>query len=185
LPDPATEKTAMMKKKKSLDPRVNRMNLFPEESGFEEQDLLQWQTYEVFQQKKRGDQHIHVGGVHAPNPELALVLAKEQFGRREQCANLWVVKTGDIHATSYEDAGMFQHAFDKSYREGDGYRVKTTIDTFMKELDDSIEYQRKGTNSIFHKHDSSRPHMISEGGSVVIQLPPVDGKRRKIIIKKR
>jgi ring-1,2-phenylacetyl-CoA epoxidase subunit PaaB len=31
-----------------------------------------WETYEVFHQKKRGDQHIHVGIVHAANPKWQL-----------------------------------------------------------------------------------------------------------------
>lgn len=108
--------------------------LNPEEAH-EEGALGQWQTYEVFQQKERGDQHVHVGSLHAPNPEMALVLAKEQFGRREKCANLWIVKSLDVLATSYEDSDMFQHAFDKTYRESEGYRVKDTIQQFVKDLD--------------------------------------------------
>ena len=118
----------------SYDPRINRAQLPDDSHPYEDTPLLQWQTYEVFQQQQRGEQHVHVGAIHAPNPEMALVLAKEQFGRREQCANLWVVKSGDIHATPYEDADMFQHAFDKTYREGSGYRVKDTIETFKKQL---------------------------------------------------
>ena len=99
----------------SADPRMNRIDLplNPEEAHAEE-TLGQWQTYEVFQQQNRGDQHVHVGSLHAPNPEIALVLAKEQYGRREQCANLWIVKSMDVLATSYEDADMFQHSFDKT-----------------------------------------------------------------------
>ena len=64
---------------KSLDPRVTRENI-------EENNLIapltpmdNWETYEVFHQKKRGDQHVHVGIVHAPNPEMALLFGKEQY----------------------------------------------------------------------------------------------------------
>lgn len=120
----------------SADPRMNRIALpLNSDEVHEEGSLGQWQTYEVFQQRNRGDQHIHVGSLHAPNPEMALVLAKEQYGRREQCANLWIVKSLDVLATSYEDADMFQHAFDKTYRESEGYRVKDTIEQFVKDLD--------------------------------------------------
>jgi ring-1,2-phenylacetyl-CoA epoxidase subunit PaaB len=83
----------------------------------------QWEVYEVFHQKARGEQHVHVGSVHAPNPEMALVLAKEQYARRMACVNLWVVKASDIHASEYADQDMFAHATDKSYREAYGYKV--------------------------------------------------------------
>jgi ring-1,2-phenylacetyl-CoA epoxidase subunit PaaB len=133
----------MAEQKKSIDPRVNRIDLPQDEKQFEEGTLFQWQTYEVFQQQERGMQHIHVGSIHAPNPEMALVLAKEQFGRREQCANLWVVKTTDVYATEYEDADMFQHALDKTYRESEGYRVKDTIETFKRDLDRLLGRKRR------------------------------------------
>ena len=48
----------------------------------------QWQVYEVFHQKARGEHHVHVGSVHATDPEMALVLAKEQYARRAACVNL-------------------------------------------------------------------------------------------------
>lgn len=60
---------------KSIDPRVNRID-FPEEIT-EKKGLDQWETWEVFHQRKRGEQHEHVGIVHAPNAEMALVMAKE------------------------------------------------------------------------------------------------------------
>ena len=83
----------------------------------------QWHVYEVFHQKARGEHHVHVGSVHAPDPEMALLLAKEQFARRAACANLWVVRSDHIHATDYRDEDMFLHATDKSYREAFGYKV--------------------------------------------------------------
>jgi ring-1,2-phenylacetyl-CoA epoxidase subunit PaaB len=93
----------MPKEYKSLDPRVNRIPLpMDADQPHAEDPIGQWQTFEVFTQQKRGEQHVHVGALHAPNAEMALILAKEQFGRREQCANLWVVRSGDILATSYE-----------------------------------------------------------------------------------
>jgi ring-1,2-phenylacetyl-CoA epoxidase subunit PaaB len=83
----------------------------------------QWPLWEVFHQKARGEHHVHVGSLHAPDPEMALLLAKEQFGRRMACVNLWVVRAADIHASDYADADMFLHATDKSYREAFGYKV--------------------------------------------------------------
>ncbi|MDL1893860.1 hypothetical protein FBQ87_13380 [Sphingobacteriales bacterium CHB3] len=42
----------------------------------------QFDTFEVFHQKKKGDPHIHVGSVHAPDPQIALQYARDQFARR-------------------------------------------------------------------------------------------------------
>ncbi|MBX3102593.1 MAG: phenylacetic acid degradation protein [Bacteroidetes bacterium] len=93
----------------------------------------QWQTYEVFVQQSRGDQHTHAGIVHAPNAEMALLFAKEQYARRFQCVNIWVVRTADVHSTAYDDADMFDPAFDKSYRESHGYKeVRHLIDAWKK-----------------------------------------------------
>ncbi|MCE3008511.1 MAG: hypothetical protein LW884_09250 [Bacteroidetes bacterium] len=112
---------------KSLDPRVNRIAM-PQQAD-PKQAMDQWQTYEVFVQQSRGDQHQHVGIVHAPTAELAILFAKEQYARRLQCVNIWVVKTADVQATSYEDSDMFDPAFDKNYRESHGYnRVRHLID---------------------------------------------------------
>lgn len=83
----------------------------------------QWELYEVFHQRARGEHHVHVGAVHAPDAEMALILAKEQYARRAACVNLWVVRASDIFASDYDDSDMFAHATDKSYREAFGYKV--------------------------------------------------------------
>ena len=118
----------------SLDPRVTRLQLPTAPDGYspaEEGD--QWQTYEVFHQTSRGEQHKHVGIVHAPNAELALLFAKEQYARRSKCVNIWVVKTADVVQTDYDDSDMFDPATDKSYRESFGYKnTRLLIDRFKK-----------------------------------------------------
>lgn len=83
----------------------------------------QWPEWEVFVQEKRGDAHINVGAVHAPDPEMALILAKETFVRRQPCVNLWIVNTKDVHATEYEDSEMFHYTFDRSYRNTTGFKL--------------------------------------------------------------
>ncbi len=113
---------------KSLDPRINRLGLPKDIDPVAEHEY--WQTYEVFHQDKRGRQHEHVGSVHAPDAELALVFAKEQFARRKKCANIWVVKTSDIYAFNLEDEDMFATTPEKTYREASGYRVADKITEF-------------------------------------------------------
>ena len=117
----------------SLDPRVTRMEFSEGENPKELLDNLDhWPTYEVFVQKKRGDQHEHVGIVHAANAELALVLAKEQYARRGQCVNIWVVNTADVTATSYEDSDIFDSIPSKTHREASDYKVKDKITRFIQ-----------------------------------------------------
>jgi ring-1,2-phenylacetyl-CoA epoxidase subunit PaaB len=117
----------------SLDPRISRADLPTEAEYTPKQGLDQWETYEVFHQTSRGAQHVHVGSVHAPSADLAIIFAKEQYARRMKCVNLWVVRSGTIAATSYDDADMFDPATDKSYREAFGYKNKHLIQKFNEE----------------------------------------------------
>lgn len=83
--------------------------------------------YAVFRQDTKNDPHVHVGDVHATDPEMALMTAKEQFARRDPCVNLWVVAFSQIDATAYDDADMFEPATDKSYRFGGSYREQQRV----------------------------------------------------------
>jgi ring-1,2-phenylacetyl-CoA epoxidase subunit PaaB len=83
---------------KSLDPRVNRLpvvgtagNIIPKAA------LDQFGTFEVFVQPKEGKPFQHEGAVHAPDLEMAYVLAKETFTRRFTCTSLYVTDTRDVY----------------------------------------------------------------------------------------
>jgi ring-1,2-phenylacetyl-CoA epoxidase subunit PaaB len=116
----------------SLDPRMNRLDLVPADASYQAGPLDQFQTFEVFHQARRGEHHVHVGPVHAPNAELALLFAKEQYGRRMEVVNIWVVPTEAILRTALEDEDMFavNSGFDKSYREASAYRNRERIEDF-------------------------------------------------------
>jgi ring-1,2-phenylacetyl-CoA epoxidase subunit PaaB len=122
----------------SLDPRISRSELPAENEYNPKGNLDQWETYEVFHQTSRGAQHVHVGSLHAPSAEIALIFAKEQYARRMKCVNLWVVPTSRISATSYDDSDMFEPATDKSYREAFGYKNKHLIQKFNEEKAKSL-----------------------------------------------
>ena len=77
----------------------------------------QWETYEVFHQSRRGEPHEHVGSVHAPDSEMALQMARDQFARRLRCVSLWVVNSKDVAKTDYQDENFFAQVTDKSYRD--------------------------------------------------------------------
>lgn len=117
----------------SLDPRVSRMDMPDTEASKQTiGEHEHWPTYEVFTQKKRGDQHQHVGIVHAPNGEMALVLAKEQYARRGYCVNLWVVNTANVFATEYADSDVFDSVPAKTHREAVDYKVKDKINKYIQ-----------------------------------------------------
>ncbi len=87
----------------------------------------QWPIFEVFHQQARGEPHVHVGSVHATDADMAIILAKEQYCRRQACVNIWVVPATAIVATAYENDDIFERATDKSYRESWGYKTPKTV----------------------------------------------------------
>lgn len=119
---------------KSLDPRITRANIDESSNIGHLENLDHWQTYEVFAQVKRGMQHQHVGSVHAPNHELALMFGKEQYARRGTVVNLWVVKTVDVHATAYEDADIFELTAEKYHRDPESYKVMDRIKAYKERV---------------------------------------------------
>jgi len=115
----------------SLDPRITRAQV----TGGNTEDmngLIHFQTFEVFHQKKRGAQHQHVGIVHAPNADMALLYAKEQYARREVTANIWVAPSSCISATEYNDDDIFTTAPEKHYRNPASYKVMDRIKAFKE-----------------------------------------------------
>ncbi len=119
---------------KSLDPRITRANI-PEEFSTPvppRDDLDQLETWEVFHQEKRGEHPVHVGSLHAPNSDLALLFAKEQYARRSRCVSLWVVRSADVVAIGVEDEDIFATTPEKDYREAKGYRVGGKLTAYKR-----------------------------------------------------
>lgn len=114
---------------KSMDPRVNRLDLKKLGEG-EAQTNSHLITWEVFHQEKRGKQPVHAGIVHASTPEIALIVAKETFGRRGKTANLWIVKTSDVYTFHSEDEDIFETAPEKTFREPAAYKVRDRIEAY-------------------------------------------------------
>ncbi|GBD04695.1 1,2-phenylacetyl-CoA epoxidase, subunit B [bacterium HR20] len=120
---------------RSLDPRVERLGIPQEQPAFEGvPEGTHLQTFEVFHQAKSGARHIHVGSIHAPNAELAMVFAKEQYARRSECVNLWVVKSSEIITFSPDDADLFATTPEKTYRDASGYKVMQKILAWKQRL---------------------------------------------------
>ncbi|HNP06906.1 MAG TPA: phenylacetic acid degradation b [Cyclobacteriaceae bacterium] len=84
---------------KSLDPRVNRLPQTGSANTTPKVPLDQFGTFQVFVQPKANKPFQHEGIVHAPNLEMAYVLAKEAFTRRFTCISIYVAETRNIHVS--------------------------------------------------------------------------------------
>ncbi|WP_156290615.1 1,2-phenylacetyl-CoA epoxidase subunit PaaB [Oceanobacillus salinisoli] len=80
-----------------------------------------YEEYEVFSRKKDGLSLEHRFSLLAPNREMAFVMARENFFRREPIKELWVVKRSDIRLMSQEEREGFKKLDNKAYRETKGY----------------------------------------------------------------
>jgi ring-1,2-phenylacetyl-CoA epoxidase subunit PaaB len=81
----------------SLDPRVNRLPEIGQPGQINPKAPLdQFGTFEAFVQPKDGKPFQHEGAVHAPDLEMAYVLAKETFTRRFLCTSLYVADTRNV-----------------------------------------------------------------------------------------
>jgi ring-1,2-phenylacetyl-CoA epoxidase subunit PaaB len=73
--------------------------------------------FEVLGRKDSQDQVHHLGKVDAPNPDLALLEARQCFSRRGEVDELWLIDAGAIRR--FRRAG--EEGLDHSYREIQSY----------------------------------------------------------------
>ncbi|QCR22922.1 phenylacetic acid degradation b [Pontibacter sp. SGAir0037] len=132
----------------SLDPRVTRLHLPDNDFTPMEpkQELDQFETYEVFYQKRENSPYTYVGPVHAPTADIAFLFAKEQYSRRASCAGMWVTRTTSIQVTPYA---------------GDGKSVYTIL--HPEDLTGSASLEE--TYEIFHLKKRGKAH--TRAGRVV------------------
>jgi ring-1,2-phenylacetyl-CoA epoxidase subunit PaaB len=82
------------------------------------------EVYEVFRRAGHREPFEHCGNVIAPDSDMALLLAKECFLRRQEGHHLWVVARSNIHF--FSDESVLELAADKSYRFASAYRDVVT-----------------------------------------------------------
>jgi ring-1,2-phenylacetyl-CoA epoxidase subunit PaaB len=83
-----------------------------------------WPPFEVFVRSKRGLNHVHVGSIHAADPEMALRHARDVYTRRNEGVSIWVVRSADITASSPDEKdAFFAPSGDKIYRHPTFYDV--------------------------------------------------------------
>jgi ring-1,2-phenylacetyl-CoA epoxidase subunit PaaB len=87
-----------------------------------------WPPYEVFVRSKRGLNHVHVGSIHAADPEMALRHARDVYTRRNEGVSIWVVPSGSITASSPDEKDpFFAPSGDKIYRHPTFYDVADDV----------------------------------------------------------
>lgn len=129
-------------KLQSLDPRINRLEIEEQSTEFNNSSLDQGETYEAFIQMKEDKPYEHVGPVHAPTKEMAVLFAKEQYSRRGgTCVGLWIVETKNVMVSDYLDNN--QNIYD-----------------FLKPLDEAeFENQKVQPYEIFHLKKRGKQHV--------------------------
>ncbi|MCB1246411.1 MAG: 1,2-phenylacetyl-CoA epoxidase subunit B, partial [Acidimicrobiia bacterium] len=75
---------------------------------------------------RRGLTYTHCGSIHAPDPETAILNAREAYTRRGDTASLWVVRSTEIHASS-DPSAMFEPSDDKPYRHPTFYEIPDEV----------------------------------------------------------
>jgi ring-1,2-phenylacetyl-CoA epoxidase subunit PaaB len=80
-----------------------------------------YQEFEVFSKRSDTSPLQYQFSMLAPNSELALIMAQENFMRREPVADIWVVKRSDIRKMSLEEKQSLQRLDNKDYRNTKGY----------------------------------------------------------------
>jgi ring-1,2-phenylacetyl-CoA epoxidase subunit PaaB len=83
------------------------------------------QIYEVFSRQKEGGPMTHAGSVAAESPELALIYAREVYGRRGESLALWVAPRAAF--LTLDDGDLLHPALDRSYRTVEGYRMREKL----------------------------------------------------------
>jgi ring-1,2-phenylacetyl-CoA epoxidase subunit PaaB len=87
-----------------------------------------WPLYEVFLRGKRGLNHVHVGSLHAADPQMALHHARDLYTRRNEGVSIWVVAAADITASSPDEKDpFFAPSGDKVYRHPTFYDIPADV----------------------------------------------------------
>jgi ring-1,2-phenylacetyl-CoA epoxidase subunit PaaB len=88
-------------------------------------------VYEVFRRDKAGAPMVHAGSVTATSDDLALIYAREVYGRRGESLALWVVPRAAVLAL--DDADILSPALDRAYRSVEGYRMREKLKRMKQE----------------------------------------------------
>jgi len=151
----------------SLDPRVNRLPTVTETVS-PKAPLDQFGTFEVFVQPKEGKPFQHEGIVHAPNLEMAYVLAKEGFTRRFTCVSLYVVDTRNVYVSPITEGEINCYDFIQNLKTDAGEKESFEIYHLIKRGKQHVHVGSVEANS--PKHAMSMAKEKFNTGKVVYNI---------------
>lgn len=88
--------------------------------------------YEVFRREKPGAPMVHAGSIAAASADLALIYAKEVYGRRGESSVLWVAPRAAFQV--FDDGEMLHPALGRAYRLVEGYRMREKLQAVRERL---------------------------------------------------
>jgi ring-1,2-phenylacetyl-CoA epoxidase subunit PaaB len=80
-----------------------------------------YDEFQVFSRKTATAQVQEQFTLLAPNHEIALVMAQENFMRRESVYDVWVVRCSDIRSLNPDERNSVTRLDNKDFRETKGY----------------------------------------------------------------
>ncbi|MBA4543245.1 MULTISPECIES: hypothetical protein [Thermoactinomyces] len=98
----------------------------------------QYEEYEVFLRRSHQEPQVHVGSLLAPSPDVALILARENFMRRDPAVSIWVVPSKQVTEATGE-SGFLSREMDRKYREVAGYTENGRLWRMFKEKAITLE----------------------------------------------
>ena len=90
------------------------------------------QVFEVFRREREGAPMVHAGSVVAGSADLALIFAREVYGRRGESSVLWVAPREAFHVL--DDRDVLHPALGRSYRLVEGYRMRDKLQAIQERL---------------------------------------------------
>ena len=76
-------------------------------------------TYEVFLKREGKDPFTHAGSFDAPDEEMALIYARETYGRRSEGEQMWIVPRTAVLSANEKELAMA----DRDHKHNDGLLV--------------------------------------------------------------
>lgn len=80
-----------------------------------------YQEFEVFSKRTHAASFQHQFDLLAPNEDMALMMAQENFMRREPVVDIWVVNKKNIRSMDEEERLSLKRLDNKEYRTTKGY----------------------------------------------------------------
>ncbi|MFJ7936481.1 1,2-phenylacetyl-CoA epoxidase subunit PaaB [Sporosarcina sp. NPDC096371] len=84
-------------------------------------EITFYQEYEVFSKRTPNAAYQHQFSLLAPNEDMALVLAQENFMRREPVTDIWIVNRKHVRKMDAEEKMTLARLDNKEYRTTKGY----------------------------------------------------------------